>query len=327
MTKTKYDIAILGGGMAGISMALSLAQIKTDKVLHIAVFEKTAFDDKHQSSFDDRCIALSAGSQQIYQAMGIWNKLTAVEPIKKIHISEHGKMGFSRLDSHNEKVDALGYVVESYALGKVLIKHLKQLHKQQHKVDIFCPAQIKSINYSENKVNLSYTFKDKQQTLTASLLIAADGGQSFCHQFLTTPPSVKAYQQSAIIANIETQYPHQGEAFERFTKSGPLAILPLTETNGSKNRCSLVWTVEEKNVDKIMSLSDSDFIAQLQQKFGYRLGNIVRTGKRFCYPLILKNLDSSAVTQLKRLVFVGNSAHAIHPVSGQGFNLGLRDID
>jgi 2-octaprenyl-6-methoxyphenol hydroxylase len=319
MTKTKYDIVILGAGMAGTSMALSLARINTRKPLRIAIFEKIAFDDSQQSSFDDRCIALSEGSHQIYKNMGVWQHLKAFEPIKNIHISEQGKIGFSHLSSEQEKVDALGYVVESHELGKVLIKQL-----QQQQIDIFCPAQIKHIDFANNTaetVTIDYALKGKNKSLNASLLIAADGGQSYCHQFLSTLPSSKSYQQSAVIANIETQYPHQGEAFERFTESGPLAILPLTQ-----NRCSLVWTVKEKDVENIMSLTDDDFIVQLQQKFGYRLGEITRTGKRFSYPLILKTLDSKSVTQLQNLAFVGNAAHAIHPVTGQGFNLGLRDI-
>ncbi len=153
------------------------------------------------------------------------------------------------------------------------------------------------------------------------MIIAADGSHSFCHPFLSTAPIIKKYQQCAIIANIETEYTHQGEAFERFTESGPLAVLPLTE-----NRCSLVWTVNETELDNMMSLSDNDFLQQLQQRFGYRLGKIQHIGKRFSYPLALMSLEISAATQLQRMLFIGNAAHSIHPVTGQGFNLGLRDI-
>lgn len=321
---SNYDIIILGGGMAGISMALALARqplakMLYQKTLHIAVIEKTPFDAAHQSSFDDRCIALSAGSQLIYQHMGIWEALTGKnEAIKNIHISEQGKMGFARLNHQQENVDALGYVVESHALGKVL---LEQLQQYQH-VDILCPRQVKNINFSSTSVSIQLSdTENKSQILNASFLIAADGSQSFCHHFLASAPIIKQYRQYAIIANIETEYPHQGEAFERFTESGPLAVLPLT-----KNRCSLVWTVKEKSVESFMSLSDADFVQQLQQNFGYRLGKIQHTGKRFAYPLSLMSLEISAATQLQRLVFVGNSAHGIHPVTGQGFNLGLRDI-
>ncbi len=317
--KIDYDILILGGGMAGISMALSLAQIKTNKALRIAILEKIPFDTKKPSSFDERCIALSTGSKNIYQNMNIWDKLInledpVIEPIKNIHIGEQGKFGFARLNQHQEKVDALGYVVESHALGRVLLEQLKQ-HKN---IKLLCPVDIHNMTASSDSISIKYADK----ILTTSLLIAADGNQSYAHQFLATQPSHKSYQQNAIICNIETQYYHQGQAFERFTESGPLAILPLT-----KNRCSVVWTVKDKDVDKIMALSDANFIQQLQQQFGYRLGKIQRTGKRFSYPLILKILDTNEASQLQRLVLVGNAAHSIHPVTGQGFNLGLRDIN
>ncbi|MFK5985607.1 MAG: 2-octaprenyl-6-methoxyphenyl hydroxylase [Pseudomonadota bacterium] len=325
--KTDYDIFILGGGLAGISMALSLAHIDNQQALRIAVLEKIPFDTDQPSSFDDRCIALSAGSKQIYQSMDLWDKLNhnnqpVTEPIKDILICEQGKFGFARLNYQQEKVDALGYVVESHALGKVLLEQA-----QQHKnIDIFCPVEIKQIDISLQSVSLQFiqkqiTNKKKLSTLSASLVIAADGNQSIAHQFLEVAPSSKAYLQSAIITNIETEYPHQGQAFERFTEAGPLAILPLT-----KNRCSLVWTIKEKQLDQVMSLTDQDFLQQLQQHFGYRLGKIQRIGKRFAYPLILKSLDTDSAAQLQRLVFVGNAAHSIHPVTGQGFNLGLRDI-
>jgi len=333
MSKNKqnssYDIVILGGGMAGITMALSLVKMSLIKVasptleseqpLQIAVIEKTAFNANQQSSFDDRCIALSAGSQLIYKNMGIWDLLSGNnEAIKNIHISEQGKMGFARLNHKQENVDALGYVVESFALGKVLLEQLQQYKN----VDIFCPSLVKNINFSSESVSIELSnTKNKTETINCSLLIAADGSQSFCHQFLSTKPVRKQYQQCAIITNIETEYAHQGEAFERFTESGPLALLPLT-----KNRCSVVWTVKEKDVELIMSLTEHDFIQQLQQQFGYRLGKILHIGKRFFYPLSLMSLESSAVTQQQRLAFIGNAAHSIHPVTGQGFNLGLRDI-
>jgi 2-octaprenyl-6-methoxyphenol hydroxylase len=321
MFQTDYDITILGAGMAGMSIAISLAEIDTKQSLRIAVIEKVAFDAGHQKSFDDRCIALSAGSRRIYQSMGIWQHINAVEPIKNIHISEQGKMGFARLNHQQENVDALGYVVESQALGKVLLQQL-----QQSTIDIFCPAQVNDINVSSDMVTIKLTEKkpentEKNKTITSSVIIAADGSHSFCHPFLSTAPIIKKYQQCAIIANIETEYTHQGEAFERFTESGPLAVLPLTE-----NRCSLVWTVNETELDNMMSLSDNDFLQQLQQRFGYRLGKIQHIGKRFSYPLALMSLEISAATQLQRMLFIGNAAHSIHPVTGQGFNLGLRDI-
>ncbi len=154
MFQTDYDITTLGAGLERMSIAISLAEIDTKQSLRIAVIEKVAFDAGHQKSFDDRCIALSAGSRRIYQSMGIWQHINAVEPIKNIHISEQGKMGFARLNHQQENVDALGYVVESQALGKVLLQQL-----QQSTIDIFCPAQVNDINVSSDMVTIKLTKK------------------------------------------------------------------------------------------------------------------------------------------------------------------------
>lgn len=334
-----FDIAIVGGGMAGCSMALLLA----DTGLKIAMIEKNAYSQNvKQASFDDRCIALSWSSQRIFQKMGIWQQLLGkgkatvgqgekgneqliqapiLEAINDIHVSDQGKFGVTRLSARQENVSALGYVVESSALGMVLIEQVKA----QKNIQIFCPAQLSDVRIEEDGVSIDLIqengTENTQLSLRASLLIAADGAKSFGHRFLDNSPIINAYGQTAVIANVETQYPHQNVAYERFTPSGPLAMLPLTQ-----GRCSLVWTVREEQVDSVMELDDESFLSQLQQQFGYRLGQITRTGQRFAYPLSLMTLDKESVKKMSRLVFVGNAAHSIHPVAGQGFNLGLRDI-
>lgn len=322
MTENKkhYDIIIIGAGMAGISMALALKnnKLNDNSTLRIAILEKNRLSTQHSVSFDDRSIALSKGSANIFQTIGIWQELSSLNPlpyeaIQSIHIAEQGKFGTTRMHHLEHDTDALGYVIENQALGNTLLNAIKN----QHNVDIYSPVSIKSVSVNNNSVNIC---TNKGEFL-AHLLIAADGQNSVAHQFLKKPPVSRSYHQCAIISNIETQYPHQGVAYERFTPYGPLAVLPLTQ-----NRCSLVWTVEEQNLDEIMALSETDFIHALQHQFGYRLGKIKRVGKRVGYPLSLKKINYEDAALLVRTAFIGNSAHNLHPVSGQGFNLSLRDI-
>ena len=148
--------------------------------------------------------------------------------------------------------------------------------------------------------------------------MAADGDKSFIRQLLDIPTEREEYGQSAVIANVTPSKNHQGIAYERFTDSGPLALLPLSE-----NRCSLVWTVRSEQADEVMALSDEAFLAQLQSRFGFRLGRFEHVGRRQVYPLALVQAKEHVVN---RVALIGNAAHALHPVAGQGFNLGIRDI-
>lgn len=319
----QFDIVIVGGGMAGATMALALAPLK----LRIAVIEAHSYQEQSsQPSFDDRCLALSWSSKEIYQAMGVWQHLEqrdadGFEAIKKIHISDRGHMGVIRLDHQKEGVSALGYVVESRVVGEVLIEQLRQ----HDNVQLFCPAKIQQLNTQSDEVNISLTVSEVQnslhKSLSAKLLIVADGVNSITRESLGIQTNQQAYAQTAIIANIETQKHHQNIAYERFTDSGPLAVLPLT-----RNRCSLVWTVRDEQLEQLMSLHDNRFIKELQQRFGYRLGKITKVGRRACYPLILMTIENNTLMHQQRVALIGNAAHGVHPVAGQGFNLGLRDI-
>ncbi len=321
-------------------MALALAPLD----LRIAVIEAHPYQQQHtQPSFDDRCLALAWSSKEIYRAMGIWQYLEqrggdGFEAIKQIHISDRGHLGVTRLDHQQEGVSALGYVVESRVIGEVLIEQLRQ----KNNIQLFCPAKIKQLQTTADEVNISLTASEHQNSeqnslynseqkkseqsslrknLSARLLIIADGLNSTTRESLGIKTNQQAYAQTAIIANIETQKYHQNIAYERFTDSGPLAVLPLT-----LNRCSLVWTANDDQLEALMSLSDDDFKHELQQRFGYRLGEITKLGRRSAYPLMLMTIENKTLNHQHRVALIGNAAHGVHPVAGQGFNLGLRDI-
>ncbi|MEW8212586.1 MAG: 2-octaprenyl-6-methoxyphenyl hydroxylase [Candidatus Thiodiazotropha taylori] len=307
----QQDILIVGGGMVGASLAHALS----GHGYKIGVIEAWPLSSSSQPSYDDRVIALSWGSRLILQAMGVWHGIEAVaQPILDIHISDRGHFGFTRLNHHQEGVDALGYVVTAKSLGNALLRELDQ----RQDVELICPAQLKSFAVSDNGVEARIEQDGHERRINARLLVAADGGDSLVRRFLSIPLKEKSYGQTAIIANLSCDREHQSVAYERFTDTGPLALLPMTD-----ERLSMVWTAEDHQVAELMGLSDQAFLNRLQDRFGYRLGRLERLGKRVAYPLRLRQ----AAEQVRpRIALIGNAAHAIHPVTGQGFNLGLRDV-
>ncbi|MET0108455.1 MAG: 2-octaprenyl-6-methoxyphenyl hydroxylase [Candidatus Thiodiazotropha sp.] len=306
-----FDILIVGGGMVGASLAHAVS----GQGLRIGVIEAWPFDSSVQPSFDDRVLALSWGSRIILQAMGVWDEIqVAAEPILDVHISDRGHFGFTRLNHLDEGVGALGYVVTARALGQALLQDLVN----HDAIEMICPARLKSFAVSDRDVEVRIGQDDGEQVLSARLLVAADGGDSLVRQFLSIPLKEKSYGQTAIIANLRAEQAHQGIAYERFTDTGPLALLPMRD-----DRLSMVWTAKDDQIAELMALRDDAFLLRLQDRFGYRLGRLYELGKRVAYPLRLRQ----AVEQVSsRVALIGNAAHAIHPVTGQGFNLGLRDV-
>lgn len=309
--KIKYDLVIVGGGMVGASLAVSLK----DSGLSIAIVEAFSWKSAQQPSFDDRSIALSYGSKKILDGMSLWPALKdRCQPIKTIHISDRGRFGVTRLHHDEEKVEALGYVIENRVMGEVM---QAQLHSLDH-VDVLMPATVTAINESTDCVKVTINQNEESVELETSLLVAADGAMSKVRAMAGITHTKSDYQQSAIIANINTEQFHNGVAYERFTDTGPLAFLPMTE-----KRVSVVWTINREDEAAYMQLNDDDFLQQLQQRFGFRLGRLEKTGVRSVYPLALTEAEQLATS---RVVVIGNAAHGLHPVSGQGFNLALRDV-
>jgi len=311
-TSFDYDVIIIGGGMVGASLACALGD-QLDK--RIAVVEAVAFDDQAQPSFDDRSIALSYGSRRIWEAMGLWAQLEPlIEPIKTIHVSDRGQLGATRLYHDEENVEALGYVAENRIIGRLLMQRVQQLSH----VDWLCPTSLRDLQQHEGFARVSIDTEQGEKILTCKLLVAADGAMSRARELCGLDIIRQDYHQTAVIANVETEYPHNNVAYERFTETGPLAFLPMTG-----QRCAVVWTIDSDDCDRIMALTDEEFIRQLQQRFGFRLGHITRAGQRHAYPLAY--VEAEQLTK-GRVVIIGNAAHALHPVSGQGYNLALRDV-
>jgi 2-polyprenyl-6-methoxyphenol 4-hydroxylase len=319
----QYDVVIAGGGMVGASLACCLAAMSKGAISVLVVegfaLAENAVKPLYQPSFDARSTALSAGSKTIIEAMGVWQNLSQhLQSIDKIHVSNKGRLGSTLMDAMQENLPALGYVVENQWLGKVLLATV-----QSHAcIEWRSPAVVSALDTSGEKPIATISQHGAAETVACDLLVIADGAHSALAQSIGIQYSENDYHHSAIIANIATAKSHQGLAFERFTDSGPLAMLPLV-TNQGVNRSALVWTMPEAQAQQVIELSDEAFLSRLQDRFGYRLGKLQRVGARASYPLKLVQ----ACEQVRSgVVVMGNAAHFLHPVAGQGFNLALRDI-
>jgi 2-octaprenyl-6-methoxyphenol hydroxylase len=305
-----FDIVIAGGGLAGSTLACALANIGA----RIAIIESIEASADHQPSFDDRAIALAYGSQRIFEGIGLWDSIVpGATAIKKIHVSERGGFGFTHLDAAEEDVPALGYVALARELGSAIMQQL-----DNSSVTRISPATVVSFAQTDDQLNVAIESDGRQQQFTTRLLVAADGGQSLIRQQLDIKTRQWEYGQTAIVTNVTPGIPHHNIAYERFTPNGPLALLPMTE-----NRFGVVLTINSEACDEVMALDDNAFIALLQQRIGFRCGRFSRIGKRVSYPLTL--MTANEVVR-PRIALIGNAGHALHPISGQGFNLGLRDI-
>jgi len=307
-----YDIVIAGGGMIGTSLALALAPLG----LRVAVVEAVARKEAAQPSFDDRSTALSRSTQRMFEAMDLWPDIVAAStPIRAIHVSDKGRFGFSHIDAEEQGVEALGFVVINRVLGGVLQDALSELDG----VDVLCPARIVDIELAPDVATAVVEDADgEREELSCKLLVASDGANSAVREMMGITVQKSPYGQRAVIGNLLPEKNIDNTAYERFTNQGPLAILPIAD-----DRAGFVWTVSEADAERVMGLDDGEFLAELQEEFGYRLGAFSRVGKRASYPLILSKALRLTAT---RSVLIGNSAHGLHPVSAQGFNLGMRDV-
>lgn len=304
---TTCDVAIAGGGMVGLSLAAALARLP----LRVVVFEPVPPTAAIQPSFDARTTALSGGSRRVFEGIGVWPAVVAhATPIRRIHVSERGSFGMARLTAEEQGVAALGYTVENHRLGAALRDRCAAIPTLR-----LCAAGVAQAASDDAGARL---VTDAGDAFTARLLVAADGAQSSVRTALGVESSVSEYGQHAVIAHVDTGRFHDHTAYERFTPSGPIAVLPIAE-----GRSAVIWTLAPEAAARALALDDATFIAELQLAFGLRLGRFTRVGRRQSYPLALTRSERLTAT---RAVILGNAAQGLHPVAGQGFNLALRDV-
>lgn len=308
---TEVDLLIIGGGMAGASLACALAHTP----LRIALVEAHPVNSDSSPSYDDRAIALADGSRRIFATLGLWPALAQyATPIRHIHVSDRGHFGTTRLEAEREGVDALGHVVLGRHIGQVLWQRLEQ----QPNLQLLCPSQLTALRFEADAACARLNRQGESCEWRARLVVAADGGKSAIRDWLNIQTDSSDYGQTAIIANVTPDKPLPHTAFERFTEHGPIAVLPIDE-----GRYGVVWAHSHDQAPEIMGLDDHAFLARLQSAFGYRLGRLIKVGQRHAYPLRLVY----AREQVRpRLALIGNAAHTLHPIAGQGFNLGIRDV-
>lgn len=297
--------------MVGASCALALSQSGRSIVL----IEGIAPDSAAQPSFDERTTALGNASRRIFEGLGVWELIQPqAAAIRSIHVSEAGSFGFARLKADAQGIDAFGYVVANRVIGAALWGALAKASR----VTLRVPARPETVEIAPEAVTLTIvTAAGERERLRARVVVAADGAQSLVRAAAGIDASVEDYGQVALALNARADRPHEGTAFERFTPCGPLAVLPLYD--GS---FTVVWTATPARAARLLALSDAAFLEELQTLFGWRAGRFVRVGRRATYTL---NLTRAAASVALRTALIGNAAQALHPVAGQGFNLGLRD--
>jgi 2-octaprenyl-6-methoxyphenol hydroxylase len=315
----QQEVIIVGGGMVGLSLALMLAKANIGVKLLEAI-KYPNYDDAnlapYHSSFDARNSALSRRSVQIYQELGLWNALQQhATPILEVNITEQGSFGKARLKADQEKVESFGQVIENAWLGRVLLTEVQK----QPLIELIDGVQVISLTQDTDQAHIEAVRGEESFSLQAKLVIAADGRDSFCRQALGIGADEYDYDQVAIVTTVQTSKPHHHVGFERFSHLGPLALLPLP----GEYRRSVVWPVKKGTEGEWLGEeNDQHFLDALQETYGDRAGKFQKTGRRFSFPLSQVLAEKQAVG---RVVLMGNAAHTIHPVAGQGFNLCMRD--
>lgn len=306
-----YDIVIVGGGLVGMSLACALRGSR----LRVALVEPGAPPSVWRPRYDDRTLALAYGSRRILEGMGLWAELATqgATPIRAIHVSERGRFGKTRLSARAAGLEALGYVVEMAALGDALHRALTQTSAVQ-----WLRASVEEVTLTGRTARVDLREAQARRTIEAALVVAADGARSSVRMAAGIAARTIDYGQSAVVANVTPTRAHGNVAYERFSESGPLALLPMRD-----ERCTVVWSLSREQATSMLERDDADFVQALEDYFGDRLGRLRRAGRRTHHPLALTRVGDVVG---ERLALVGNAAHTVHPVAGQGFNLGLRDV-
>lgn len=304
------SVIIVGGGMTGATLALAISRMTNGK-LPVHLVEASVPDSAAHPGFDARAIALAQGTCQQLTRIGVWPSISAsATAITSVHVSDRGHAGFVTIEANDFQINALGQVVELHDVGQRLFALLGKAPG----VTLHCPQRVSTFTRTMDNVSVAL---GNGTVLDGRLLVAADGSRSPLAAQCGISWQQDDYQQIAAIANVTTALPHNGRAFERFTEHGPLAMLPMSD-----GRCSLVWCHPQQVENEVKSWNAERFCNELQRAFGWRLGRITHAGARHVYPLALTTASQSVS---HRVVLVGNAAQTLHPITGQGFNLGLRD--
>jgi 2-octaprenyl-6-methoxyphenol hydroxylase len=310
LMQPEYDLLIAGGGLAGNCLALALQ----GSGLRFAIIEANTRAEQQASPAGDRALALAAGTVTMLDALGVWQGIKqAATPIKTIHVSDRGHFGKTRLSAEQERVEALGYVISARDLEGHVADRVESAN-----VERLCPARVAGLYSGAHEIGVSLKLGDEPATVSAKLLAGADGGLSTVRKLLDIGQQATDYGQTALVTTVKTSRPNHFTAYERFTASGPLALLPVGERHSA-----VVWTRTQEDAETLLSIDEADFIAELQACFGYRLGELTLAAPRRAFPLTLIRAERMVEG---RAVIIGNAAHQLHPVAGQGFNLGLRDV-
>jgi 2-octaprenyl-6-methoxyphenol hydroxylase len=306
---TEYDVLIIGGGLVGASLAIALDSAG----LRVALVEAAPPRVDLQPSYDERNLALARATVNALTALGVWEKCSArAMPIRKIHISRQGEFGTVRLDAAKHGLDSFGAVLPARELGNGLLARLDACRELVR----LAPAKLTTVVAAADAITATLATADGECTLRTRLLVGADGTHSFVRSALGIETQNVDYAQTAFVCTITPQRVPDC-AYERFTATGPIALLPLAE-----RRVGVVLTVPTADVARVAALDDGGFVDLLHERFGWRLGRLSRPGRRVSYPL--QRLQALRLTAA-RAVLVGNAAQTLHPIGAQGFNLGLRD--
>ena len=308
MSEILDSIVIVGGGPVGATLALQLAKQGTSVTVLEARKKGAAYSEA-------RALALSYGSKRILEKLGVWDSLAkSATAINTIHVSQKGSLGRSILRAGDYQLESLGYVLSYGELSEALDSVLNT----ESAVNFVFEASAEKITHTSSYATVAYSHQGKTEVLNSRLVVLADGGRSL-DEIAGLMKETKEYGHDALISKVSAELSHENVAYERFTANGPMALLP----NGARD-FSLVWTGKKEYVNQLLALSDAEFLSQFHQQFGDRVGRFLSVGKRMAFPLKLSQMKS---TDTPHLVVIGNAAQTMHPVAGQGFNVGLRDAE
>ncbi len=305
----QFDIVIIGAGIVGATAACALGEAG----VRVALVEARPFaHDNGDGVRDARVFAVTRASQRIFEVLGVWERIMAREayPFRDMEVWDAGGTGLIRFDCADIGEPCLGHMIEPRIIHVALLEQLRTIAE----ITLFCPAQFTDIAIDESTVSVNL---EDGTTLKAALIVAADGARSPLREQLSIPTRRHDYHQSSLVARVATEFPHQATARQRFLPSGPLAFLPMEE-----GWSSIVWTLPTAEVSGMLALEQDAFHAALGQAFDFRLGRIVDSERREAWPLTRLHAEHYV---RERVALIGDAAHAIHPLAGQGVNLGLLD--